>query len=69
MPSGPVQEVGFLRSTSALVILGVIGGGGSVFGRCRRSVLLSNLSVGRCGSLDKFAKYLLRRLDCSLGEE
>ena len=45
MPSGPVQEVGFVRSIAALVMLGVIGGGGSVFGRCRRCVLLSNLSV------------------------
>ena len=40
MPSGPVQEVGFVRSNAALVMLGVIGGGGSVFGRCRRCVLL-----------------------------
>ena len=57
-----------MRSIAALVMLGVIGGGGSVFGRCRRCVLLSNLSVGWCGSLDMFAKCLLRRFDCSLGE-
>ena len=41
----PVQEVGFVKSVAALVILGVIRVGGSVFGRCRRCVLLSNLSV------------------------
>ena len=68
MPSGPVQEVGFVRSIAALVIMGVIGGEGSVFGCCRRCVLLSNLSMGWCGSPHMFAKCLLRRFDCSLGE-
>ena len=57
-----------MRSIAALVMLGVIGGGGEVFGRCRRCVLLSNLSVGWCGNLDMLAKCLLRRCDCSLGE-
>ena len=51
MPSGPVQKVGFVRSIADLVMLGVIGSRGSVLGRCLRSVLLSNLSVGWCCGL------------------
>ena len=41
---------------------------GSLFGRCLRCVALSNLSVGWCGILEIFAKCLLRRFDCSMGE-
>ena len=57
-----------MRSIADLVMLGVIGGEGSVLGRCLRCVLLSNLSVGWCGSLEIVAKCLMRRFDCSLGE-
>jgi len=57
-----------VSSIAALVMLGVIGGGGSVLGRCLRCVLLSLLSVGWCGSVEMDARCLLRRFDCSLGE-
>ena len=57
-----------MRSIADLVVLGVFEGGGLVLGRCLRCVLLSNLSVGWCGSLEVVEKCLLRRFDCSLGE-
>ena len=37
---------GFCEIYCGFVHVGCDGGGGSVFGRCRRCVLLSNLSVG-----------------------
>ena len=51
-----MREVGLVRSIADLVMLVVMGVGGSVFGRCMRCVLLSNLSVGWCDNLEIFAK-------------
>ena len=56
-----------MSSIAALVMLGVIGGGGSVLGRCRRCILSSSLSVGWCGRREIEAKCLFSMLDCSLG--
>ena len=57
-----------MGSIADLVMLGVIGGWRSVFGRCLRCVLLSDLSVWWCVSLEIFVKCLLRRFCCCLGE-
>ena len=57
-----------MRYFADLAMLGVMRGEGSVYGRCMRCVLLSYLSVGRCGNLESSAKCLLRRFDNSLGE-